>query len=62
MLIVVHGGGELEELLGAMEPAMCGFARAHGCIAIMGMGRKGWERATLKRGYRFGTIMMIKDL
>jgi hypothetical protein len=62
VLIVVHGGGDLAELVDLMEPAFCGYARAHGCIAIAGMGRKGWQRATEKRGYRFGTIMMIKDI
>jgi len=62
VLIVVHGGGDLDELLNVLEPRMCDFALAEGCDAIMGTGRRGWERATQKRGYRFAWINMIKDL
>jgi len=62
ILIVVHGGGDLEELLDVLEPRMCAFARAEDCDAIMGTGRRGWERVTGKRGYRFAWINMIKDL
>lgn len=62
ILIVVHGGGNLEELLDVLEPRMCVFARAQGCDAIMGTGRRGWERVTGRRGYRFAWINMIKDL
>jgi len=62
ILIVVHGGGDLEELLDVLEPRMCAFARAEGCDTIMGTGRRGWERVTQKRGYRFAWINMIKDL
>ena len=62
ILIVVHGGGDLDELLDVLEPRMCDFARAQGCDAIMGTGRRGWERVTQKRGYRFAWVNMIKDL
>lgn len=62
ILIVVHGGGDLEELLDVLEPRMCAFACAEGCDAIMGTGRRGWDRVTKKRGYRFAWINMIKDL
>jgi len=62
VMTVVHGGGDLTELLDELEPSMCAFARSHGCASIMGTGRKGWERVTEKRGYRFGWIVMVKDL
>lgn len=62
VLIVVHGGGDLAELLDELEPRMCAFAQAQGCDAIMGTGRKGWERAVAKRGYDFAWINMIKAL
>jgi hypothetical protein len=62
ILIVKHGGGDLTELLDVMEPKMCAFARANGCDGIMGEGRRGWERVTEKRGYRFAFLTMIKDL
>lgn len=61
VLNVVHGGGDLDELLEELEPKMCAFARAQGCDGIMGVGRKGWERVTRKRGYRFAYVAMIKD-
>ncbi|HXR94949.1 MAG TPA: hypothetical protein VN718_03675 [Rhizomicrobium sp.] len=61
-LVVVHGGGNLRELLNELEPAMCEFARAEGCTLMMGTGRKGWERATRAHGYRFGFITMVKSL
>jgi hypothetical protein len=62
VLAVIHGGGDLRELLDEMEPAFCAFARAAGCDAIIGIGRKGWERETTKRGYRFAHLTMIKEL
>jgi hypothetical protein len=46
--------GDIGELLDELEPQMCAFARAQGCTLIMGTGRKGWERVTRQRGYRFG--------
>ena len=60
-LMVVHGGGDMGELLDELEPAMCAFARAQGCTLIMGTGRKGWERAAGPRGYRFGWLTMVKS-
>lgn len=61
-LVVVHGGGDMAELLEELEPQMCGFARGQGCTLIMGTGRKGWERVTRSRGYRFGYLTMVKTL
>jgi len=61
-LVVVHGGGDMAELVNELEPAMCAFARAQGCTLIMGTGRKGWERVAAPRGYRFGYVTMVKDL
>ena len=62
VLVVVHGAGDLAELLDEMEPEFCAFARALGCDAIVGTGRKGWERVTKTKGYRFGWLTMMKDL
>ncbi|HJR55328.1 MAG TPA: hypothetical protein VJ798_02020 [Rhizomicrobium sp.] len=62
ILTVMHGGGDLAELLDEIEPALCAFAREQGCDGIMGLGRKGWERVTQPRGYRLAYIAMIKDL
>lgn len=62
VLTVVHGGGDLTELLDTLEPRMCDFAKRMGCDAIMGTGRKGWERVTASRGYRLAFINMIKEV
>lgn len=62
VLTVIHGGGDLAELLDEMEPQMCAFAVENGCDLIMGQGRRGWERVTEKRGYRHGFVTMVKDL
>lgn len=62
VMTVIHGGGDLTELIDELEPSMCVFARSQGCGSIMGTGRKGWERVTEKRGYRFAWITMTKDL
>jgi hypothetical protein len=61
-LCVVHGGGELAELIEEMEPALCDFARAAGCDLVTGIGRKGWQRVCEKHGYSFGWVAMIKAL
>lgn len=62
VLNILHGGGDLNELLNELEPSMCAFARSQGCDAIMGTGRKGWERVTAARGYRFAWLNMVKDI
>ena len=62
VLNILHGGGDLNELLNELEPSMCAFARSQGCSAITGQGRKGWERVTKARGYDFGFITMMKVL
>lgn len=61
-LCVMHGGGDLRELVDELEPALCSFALAAGCDMLMGVGRKGWIRETEKRGYRFGFVTMVKNL
>ncbi|MGH6829073.1 MAG: hypothetical protein ACREFW_09210, partial [Rhizomicrobium sp.] len=61
-LVVVHGAGDMAELLDVIEPGMCAWAKEQGCTLMMGTGRKGWERVTEKRGYRFGFVTMVKNL
>jgi hypothetical protein len=59
---IVHGGGDMQEMLNEMEPAICVWAKAIGCSAVMGIGRKGWERAAKNHGYSFAWITMMKRL
>lgn len=61
-LMVVHGGGDLTELLERLEPQMERYAQQRGCDAIMGQGRKGWERVCKTRGYRLAWVAMMKDV
>lgn len=61
-LVIVHGGGDLRELLDRIEPMLCIYARRMGCSIVMGEGRKGWERAARDNGYRFGFVTMTKKL
>lgn len=61
-LHVVHMGGDLDELLEMIEPAICRWATAQGCGAIWGEGRRGWDRVMPRRGYRFAYVTMIKEL
>lgn len=61
-LIVVHGGGDLGELIGEMEPALGDYGRSLACDVIMGTGREGWKRVCENHGYRFGWLVMVKDL
>ncbi len=62
VLSVIHGGGDLEELLTNLEPNMCKFAAMEGCKLITGEGRLGWKPVSEKHGYRFGYIVMVKEI
>jgi S-adenosylhomocysteine hydrolase len=61
-LNVVHGGGDLTELLDDLEPQMCRHAKRVGCDTIMGVGRMGWKRVCEPRGYRLAWVTMMKDI
>ncbi|HEY2011382.1 MAG TPA: hypothetical protein VGH23_20505 [Rhizomicrobium sp.] len=61
-LTVVHGGGDLAELLDRVEPWLCRYAKMIGCSHITGMGRRGWDRECKKRGYEFAHVTMMKEL
>ena len=44
-------GGNLDELLNELEPAICAIARRIGCTREFGVGRKGFERVLKAKGY-----------
>lgn len=48
----------LSEILDVIEP----WAKSHGCEFIEAVGRKGWERAAKKFGYRHSYTVIQKDL
>ena len=60
-LMVRHAGGNMDELV-SMCPSIEEFARAMGCMKIMGEGRSGWKRIFEGLGYRLAFITMEKDL
>ena len=61
-LIVRYGGGELDELLEKIEPALCAVACEMGCSLIMSEGRMGWKKAAEANGYRFAWLTMLKEI
>lgn len=61
-LIVRYGGGDLDELLNKIEPALCAVGRALGCTLIMSEGRMGWKKAAEANGYRFAWLTMLKEI
>jgi hypothetical protein len=61
-MIVRYGGGELDELLQTIEPALCAVARAMGCTLILSEGRMGWKKAAQARGYQFAWLTMLKEI
>jgi hypothetical protein len=61
-LIAVHGGGNLQEFIDAIEPALCDVAKALGCRFMAGIGREGYKRVWQSRGYTFAWLMMVKEL
>ena len=62
VLNVIHGGGDMDELVNEIEPAMCAYAKKQGCDMVMGTGRKGRARVLEAKGYRFGFVTLVKDL
>lgn len=62
VMTIVHGGGDLNELMGTMRPFLENIAANEGCDMILGTGREGWRRLSEKEGWRFGWIVMVKDL
>lgn len=55
-------GGDLNELLQKMEPAIVAWAKALGCTRVAQTGRKGWSRILAPLGYQTTLSLMIKDL
>lgn len=61
-MIIRYGGGDLDELLQKIEPALCAVAREMGCTSIMSEGRMGWKRVAEANGYRFAWLTMLKEI
>jgi len=55
-------GGDLNELIEQMEPAIVEWARRLGCTRIAQTGRKGWGRVLAPLGYQTTLSVMIRDL
>lgn len=61
-MIVRYAGGDLSEILGKIEPALCEVAKRVGCTVMIGEGRHGWKRASEPNGYRFAWLTMFKEI
>lgn len=62
VLLVIHGGGDLSELLNEIEPALCYIAKEFGQEFIAGIGREGWKKPCQAKGYKFAWLMMSKEV
>jgi len=54
-------GGELDELLTILLPAVEKYARDNGCKGLTGFGRAGWPRILRKHGFESRAIYFEKD-
>ena len=55
-------GGEMDELINKMLPAVEAFARAAGCNRLSIAGREGWERMLRGKGYDPAWRVVAKEL
>lgn len=54
-------GGDLNELKD-MEPSITDWAKAAGCSRVMGVGRKGFERAFTNHGFTLWWTCIAKEI
>lgn len=55
-------GGNLEQLVHRIEPAVTAWAKENGCRRVIGIGRKGLSRVFAKHGYEDGWTAIYKDI
>lgn len=55
-------GGDLDELIKEIEPPVSAWAKTEGCSLVVGIGRKGFERAFRDSGFRPCWTAICKDL
>lgn len=53
-------GGDMDELVNSMKPAIEQWAKSQGCKRVSCAGRKGWEKVLTD--YEFGALYLYKDL
>lgn len=62
VIVIVHGGGDKDEMIHVLEPRIAEFGAEQGCDLIAITGRKGWIREGEKHGYRLGFVTIVKEL
>ena len=62
VLMAVHGGGNLAELMTRVIPALEEFAQCNGFDYFGGEGREGWVRTLKSSGYEVAFVTMLKPL
>jgi hypothetical protein len=55
-------GGDLDELLEKMEPAIVDWAKSIGCTRVAQTGRRGWGRVLAPLGYETTLSVMLKPI
>jgi hypothetical protein len=58
-------GGDLDELLNEMRPAIEAWAKARGCVRVLGIfstKRRGWQRVLAQHGYAPAATTLVKEL
>lgn len=55
-------GGDLEELVEQIEPHVTVWAKSRGCSRVVGIGRKGFERAFRGSGFKPCWTAISKDI
>lgn len=61
-LLIWLAGGDLEELVQRLRPAVEAWARTIGCHRTLIVGRPGWERALAREGYAPLARVIAKEL
>jgi hypothetical protein len=61
-LIWSAGEGQLEEKIDALETALEHFAKKQGCKEIDVIGRFGWERHLLKKGFKRTAVILTRKI
>lgn len=62
VLMAVHGGGDLGELMERVIPQLEDFAACNSFDYFGGEGREGWTRVLKSAGYEIAFVTMLKPL
>jgi hypothetical protein len=61
-LIWAAGEGALEDKIDALETALEHFAKKQGCKEVDVIGRFGWEKALLRKGFKKSAVILSRKI